>query len=111
MYFVIFCPQFNSGYTNACCEVNLYKKICAMFGMEMSSVLETHSAKSLNFMSTKSLQLEGSSFYRFTSRCTEISRFLSIKLKVSTEQNMPTRLHVEISVSWFKEDLPALKLS
>ena len=85
-----------------------------MFGMEMSSVLETHSAKSLNFMRTKSLQLEGSPFYRFASiyqRCTEISRFLSIKLKVSTEQNMPTRLHVEISVSWFKKDLPALKLS
>ena len=38
-----------------------------MFGMEMSSVLEMHSAKSLNFMSTKSLQLEGSSFYRITS--------------------------------------------
>ena len=38
-----------------------------MFGMEMSSVLEMHSAKSLNFISTKSLQLEGSSFYRFTS--------------------------------------------
>ena len=38
-----------------------------MFGMEMSSVLEMQTAKSLNFMSTKSLQLEGSPFYRFTS--------------------------------------------
>ena len=82
----------------------------------MSYVLEMHSAKSLNFMSTKSLQLEGSSFYRFTSIYqkmyrNDISRFLSIKVKVSTQQNMPTRLYVEISVSWFKEDLPALELS
>ena len=77
MYFVIFCPQFN----RICYEVNLHKKICAMLGMEMSSILEMHTAKSLNFMSTKSLQLEGSPFYRFASiyqRCTEISRFLSI---------------------------------
>ena len=85
-----------------------------MFGMEMSSVLETHSAKSLNFMSTKSLQLEGSSFYRFTSIYQKMYRNIKVfvyKAKVSTEQNMPTRLYVEISVSWFKEDLPALKLS
>ena len=49
-----------------------------MFGMEMSSVLETHSAKSLNFMSTKSLQLEGSSFYRFTSMYQKMYRNIKV---------------------------------
>ena len=68
----------STGYTNACCEVNLHKKICAIFGMEMSSVLEMHSAKSLNFMSTKSLQLEGSSFYRFTSNYQKMYRNIKV---------------------------------
>ena len=78
-----------------------------MFGMEMSSVLELHSAKNLNFMSTKSLQLEGSSFYRFPSIYQKMYR--NIKVFVYKSKGINRTKYA--NTSWFKEDLPAFELS